>query len=71
MLHLAAQSDIARRYGVTLGAVTRWRDDRSFPPPAATYGASRRPLFDPAAVDAWIRAHRPEYVSEGVAHECC
>lgn len=66
MLHLLAQSDIAYRYGVTAGAVTRWLQADSFPTPAATYGPSRRPLFDPAAVDAWIRAHRPEYVTRGV-----
>lgn len=63
MLHLVAQSDISRCYGVTLGAVTRWRDDPSFPAPIATYGQSRRPLFDPAAVESWVRAHRPEYVT--------
>lgn len=63
MLHLVAQSDIARRNGVTLGAVARWRGADSFPRPVATYGASRRPLFDPAAVAVWIATHRPEYVS--------
>lgn len=66
MIHLVAQSDIARAYGVTLGAVTRWREADTFPRPVATYGASRRPLFDPADVAAWVASHRPEYAAAAV-----
>ncbi|MBB3231069.1 hypothetical protein [Halomonas stenophila] len=65
MTHLDSQSDIARRYSLTIPGVIRWRKDGSFPAPFATYGASKRPLYDPAAVDAWVRSHRPEYAQAG------
>lgn len=64
MLHLDSQSDIARSHGVTLGALAGWRRDPSFPRPVATYGASCRPLYDPAEVEAWVAEHRPEYVAQ-------
>ena len=67
MTHLDSQSDIARRYGLTIPGVNGWRKDASFPAPFATYGASKRPLFDPAEVDAWVRSHRPEYIFEEAA----
>lgn len=66
MLHLVSTSDIARQCGLTTSAVHDWRKNPTFPRPACTYGASRRPLFDPAQVEAWVRSHRPEYLSEEV-----
>lgn len=64
MLNLAALTDIAKTYAVSLGGVYRWCDSSTFPAPVATYGASKRPLFDPAAVEAWVRANRPQYAQE-------
>ncbi|MEP4557700.1 hypothetical protein [Cobetia amphilecti] len=64
MINLAALSDIANSYGITIGGICRWCESDTFPTPVATYGASKRPLFDPAAVDAWVRDNRPQYVQE-------
>tara|TARA_A100001391_G_scaffold92737_4_gene61371 strand:+ start:1970 stop:2173 length:204 start_codon:yes stop_codon:yes gene_type:complete len=64
MFNLAALSDIAKTYAVTLGGVYRWCEADTFPSPIATYGASKRPLFDPAEVEAWVRANRPQYAQE-------
>lgn len=65
MLKLVCISDVARRSGVTATSVKRWLETRdSFPQPVAVYGASDRPLFDPAEVESWVRANRPQYAQE-------
>lgn len=67
MLKLVCITDIARLNSVSVTSVKRWVESSdTFPTPVATYGASKRPLYDPAAVEAWVRAKRPQY-AQGVS----
>ncbi|MGM0784853.1 MAG: hypothetical protein ACQEUM_12115 [Pseudomonadota bacterium] len=64
-MHCVSKSDIRAAYGLrSLAAADKWCQHSTFPRPIATYGQQRRPLYDPAEVDAWVRAHRPEYVAQ-------
>jgi len=65
MQHLYGLNDIRHAYRLGyMSNVQRWRKNPAFPRPTATYGTTRRPLFDPAEVEAWVRQYRPEYVAD-------
>ena len=53
---LLAPSDIAEIAGVSRAAVSNWRRRENLGFPAPTGGTTSRPLFDKAAVLAWLRA---------------
>lgn len=64
MQHLYALSDIKLAYHLrSLAAVNAWRRHPAFPKPVAVYSPSKRPLFDPSEVEAWVAENRPEYIA--------
>lgn len=55
-IHLVLTKPVSTR------ATIEWRKHPAFPPPVATYGRTRRPLYDRQSVLRWVVEYRPEYV---------